>query len=135
MFAGTFVSRFNKSLKENQDTVSALKNAYNAIAGLLSGKTTMGDAIPSLIMCACMLFGGAVMPRITAAYQKKKLMKKEQHRQEKYSAYIKEKEDEIVRKVVENGINEDLLNIYSEAAILIEAKTGKILYDKCKIPL
>lgn len=26
--------------------------------------------------------------------------------------------------------NEDLLNIYSEAAILIEAKTGKILYDK-----
>ena len=32
MFAGTFVSRFNKSLKENQDTVSALKNAYNAIA-------------------------------------------------------------------------------------------------------
>lgn len=26
--------------------------------------------------------------------------------------------------------NEELLNIYSEAAILIEAKTGKILYDK-----
>ena len=26
--------------------------------------------------------------------------------------------------------NEDLLNIYSEAAILIEAETGKILYDK-----
>ena len=26
--------------------------------------------------------------------------------------------------------NENLLNIYSEAAILIEAKTGKILYDK-----
>ena len=74
---------------------SAVMNAYNAIAGIIAGTTKMADAIPALIMCACMLFGGAIMPRITAAYQKKKLMKKEQNRQNKYSAYIKEKEEEI----------------------------------------
>ena len=37
-----------------------------------------------------------------------------------------------IEKYIEpiNEENEELLNIYSEAAILIEAKTGKILYDK-----
>ena len=110
---------------------SAVMNAYNAIAGLLSGKTTMGDAIPSLIMCACMLFGGAVMPRITAAYQKKKLMKKEQHRQEKYSAYIKEKEDEINLKMVnQTQILKNTNPSISECYGLVFGKTRTNLWNK-----
>ena len=110
---------------------SAVMNAYNAISGLATGKTSIGDAIPSLIMCACMLFGSAVMPRVTASYQKKKLQKKEKKRQDKYTEYIKEKEEEInVKMVNQTQILKNSNPTISECYSLVFGKTRTNLWNK-----
>ena len=79
---------------------TSIMNAYTTIYGIASGTKTLLDSLPGLIMCASMLIGGAVMPRVTASYQKNKSKKKERKRQTKYKAYIKLKEEEINAKLV-----------------------------------
>ena len=110
---------------------SAAMNAYTAISGIANGTTTVGQAMPSLIMCACMLFGGALMPRITAAYQKKKMHKKELKRQEKYTAYIKEKEEEINLILVnQTQILKNTNPSISECYGLVFGKTRTNIWNK-----
>ena len=79
---------------------SSIMNGYTTIYGISTGQRTLSNSIPGLIMCASMLIGGAVMPRITASYQKKQRKKKEEKRQSKYTAYVKEKENEINTKLL-----------------------------------
>ncbi len=80
-------------------STSAL-TGYNTISGITSGDKTWGESIPSLVTCATMLIGTIIMPRIVNAYQKKKAKQREQKRQTKYSAYVKEKEQEINQKLL-----------------------------------
>ena len=79
---------------------SSIMNGYTTIYGISTGQRTLSNSIPGLIMCASMLIGGAVMPRITASYQKKQRKKKEEKRQSKYTEYVKEKENEINTKLL-----------------------------------
>lgn len=79
---------------------SSIMNGYTTIYGISTGQRTLSNSIPGLIMCASMLIGGAVMPRITASYQKNQRKKKEEKRQSKYTAYVKEKENEINTKLL-----------------------------------
>ena len=110
---------------------SAAMNAYNAISGIASGRATLGSTIPSLVMCVSMLFGGALMPRITAAYQKKKIRIKERQRQQKYTAYIKEKEEEINVKIVNQTQILKTNNIsISECYSLVFGKSKTNLWNK-----
>ena len=68
---------------------------YSAISGLASGEKYVTDVLPQLIMCAALITGSILMPRIIAAYQKKRRKKREKHRQEKYTKYVKSKEEKI----------------------------------------
>ena len=110
---------------------SSVMNLYTSISGVASGKSTLGDAIPGFVMAACMLFGGALMPRITAAYQTKKTKKKEKKRQEKYTAYIKEKEEEINLKIVnQTQILKNTNPSISECYSLVFGKTRTNIWNK-----
>ena len=79
---------------------SSVMSAYTTIYGVASGQRNLVDSIPSIIMCVTMLFGSAVMPRIIASYQKNRTKKKEKLRREKYTKYVKDKEEEINCKLV-----------------------------------
>ena len=110
---------------------SSVMSAYSSISGVVSGRTSIGDAIPGLIMCACMLFGGAIMPRITSSYQKKKMKKKENLRQKKYTGYINEKKEEINVKIVNQtqilkGNNPSISECYS----LVFGKSRTNIWNK-----
>ena len=56
---------------------SSFMSGYTVIYGLSTGTKTIGTAIPSIIMCICILVGGLLMPRLLASYQKKQKIKKE----------------------------------------------------------
>ena len=82
---------------------SSVMNAYTTIYGISSGKRTLSDSIPGLVMCASMLIGGLIIPRLTNSYQKKMKKKKEKKRVTKYTKYLKDKEEEINLKLVEQA--------------------------------
>ena len=82
---------------------SSIMNGYTTIYGIASGQRTLANSLPSLIMCVSMLLGGAIMPRIVASYQKKMTKKREKKRQEKYTKYVKEKEEEINLRLVDQA--------------------------------
>ncbi len=110
---------------------SAAMNIYNTVAGMVSGETKLKQAIPALIMAACMLFGGALMPRITAAYQRKKAKKMEDKRQSKYTEYIKEKEEEINLKMVnQTQILKNTNPSISECYGLVFGKTRANIWNR-----
>ncbi len=110
---------------------SSIMNGYTTIYGVASGQKTIVDAIPGIIMCASMLIGGAIMPRITNSYQKGKKKKKEKKRQEKYTAYIKEKEKEISLKIVNQTqiLKNNNLSI-SECYSLVFGKSRTNIWNK-----
>ncbi|MBQ3510914.1 MAG: type VII secretion protein EssC [Bacilli bacterium] len=110
---------------------SSVMNAYTTIYGIASGQRGLKDSIPGLVMCISMLIGGALMPRITASYQKNKSKQKEKKRQTKYTEYIKEKEEEINVKIVNQtqilkGNNISISECYS----LVFGKTRTNLWNK-----
>ena len=74
---------------------SSLISSYTVIYSLKTGEAKMSSAIPSLLMCAMMLFGSVLMPKLTSSYQKKQMKKREKLRQEKYGKYLDKKELEI----------------------------------------
>ena len=70
---------------------SSLISSYTVIYSLKTGEAKMSSAIPSLLMCAMMLFGSVLMPKLTSSYQKKHMKKREKLRQEKYGKYLDKK--------------------------------------------
>lgn len=80
-------------------STSAL-TGYTTFSAVANGSKTWAQSIPSIITFTTMIIGTIIMPKITSAYQKKRLKQKEQKRQTKYSAYVKEKEQEINAKLL-----------------------------------
>lgn len=76
---------------------SSIFMMYTSVLGLVNGTTTMMMAIPSIMMAVMMLFGALIMPRIVAAFQKKKRRAREKMRQEKFKKYLADKEEYIQR--------------------------------------
>lgn len=79
---------------------SSVITGYNTVQGVTSGAKTWKETIPSMVTCGAMLIGTIIMPRIVNSYQKSKTKQKENKRQKKYTAYVKEKEQEINVKLL-----------------------------------
>ena len=110
---------------------SSIMNGYTTIYGISTGQRKLSESLPGLIMCISMLIGGALMPRITASYQKKRTKKKEQKRQTKYTEYISQKEEEIQLKIVNQTqiLKNNNLSI-SECYSLVFGKSRTNLWNK-----
>ena len=80
-------------------TASSLMMGYNVGYGLIMGTRTILSALPQIIMCFGLIVGSLILPRLLKRYQKKKRKEREQLRQEKYSQYLIEKDQEIDLKV------------------------------------
>jgi len=102
---------------------TSVMSGYQGIYGLASGKSDVGDVLPSLVMCGTMLVGSILMPRIVTLYQKNKRKKREKYRQEKYTKYLNDKENEINLKLINQAqilrsqnlsINECYSNAFSK---------------------
>ena len=74
---------------------SSFMTGYTVIYGMTTGTKTIATAIPSIMMCVCILIGGLIMPKVLASYQKKKKIARENLRQKKYGEYLVEKNNEI----------------------------------------
>lgn len=82
---------------------SSFMMGFSVVNGLSSGTRKFVDVLPQLVMCIAMIFGSMIMPKITTAYTNKLRRKREKLRQEKYSKYLGEKEQEI-NEILENQI-------------------------------
>lgn len=67
----------------------------SALNTFSSGKSSFNDILPSLVIAVAMLSGILIWPILSKRYQNRKKRKLEKKRQEKYSAYIKNKEKNI----------------------------------------
>lgn len=79
----------------------SMVSVYTAIDGLATGTRTFKQALPSLLMGVAMLCSMIVFPTLNKKYEKKKKLKYEAERQQKYGEYIVSKSmliDEIVEK-------------------------------------
>lgn len=75
--------------------ISAVVMGYNIISRVSSGSTTLLKMWPQILMFFAMIVGSLVLPTIMRAYQRKRRREREKLRQEKYSAYLREKDQEI----------------------------------------
>lgn len=64
---------------------------------LSSGRKTVFQSIPQIVMLSAMLLGSILLPKLLRSYNKKRRIKREKERQEKYSIYLHTKEDKIVQ--------------------------------------
>ncbi|KKK39017.1 hypothetical protein WQ57_05710 [Mesobacillus campisalis] len=70
--------------------MASLFTALIMIQNVTSNNGDMRMALPMLVMSISMLIGTVLWPILTKKYEKKKRLKQEKHRQEKYSAYLEE---------------------------------------------
>ena len=75
--------------------VSSVLMGYNILSRLSSGSATLVQLWPQLLMFAAMIIGSVVLPTVMRTYQRKKRREREKLRQEKYGAYLREKDQEI----------------------------------------
>ena len=70
-----------------------------AIFNVMTGKATLLSSITEISICIAMLIGSIFFPIILDKYQKRFFKKREKERQEKFSEYLKNKEEEIDRSL------------------------------------
>lgn len=75
---------------------SSLMTGYSVIYGLSTGSRTLIASIPQIVMCIAMIFGSLIIPRLAIRYQKKQSEKYEKLRVQKYTAYLIEKQNQIM---------------------------------------
>lgn len=75
---------------------SSLMMGYSVIYGLSTGTRSILASIPQIVMCITMIFGSLIIPRIASKYQKKKNEEYEKLRVQKYTAYILEKQNQLM---------------------------------------
>lgn len=74
-----------------------LVSSFSTIGGLVTGKTTFLEALPSLIIALFMLIGMIFIPILERKYEKKQKIKHEKKRQKRYKAYLDSKAKQIER--------------------------------------
>lgn len=97
---------------------------YNVWNGFANGRT-ITSLIPQIVMCASMLIGSLLLPKLSRSWQKKQKKKREALRQQKYGDYLHEKDREI-QLLVKNDmqiLNDNYLN--SESCLLALNKKNK----------
>lgn len=70
-------------------------SSFSTVSGLISGKTTFEEALPSLIIALLMLFGMLLIPLLERKYEKKQKINYEKKRQQRYKKYIDSKAKQI----------------------------------------
>lgn len=74
---------------------SSFSMTWSIFSGLSSGKNKITNYIPQIVMVIAMIVGTLIMPKLMQSYQKKMNEKRERLRQEKYSAYLQSKQNQI----------------------------------------
>lgn len=80
---------------------SSFTMGFMVVTNLQSGKRTVFELLPQIVMLCGMLLGALLFPKLIARYQKKRAKQREKMRLEKYNAYLTKKE-----QVVDNLIRE-----------------------------
>lgn len=70
-------------------------SSFSTVTGLISGKTTFEEALPSLIIAVLMLVGMLLIPILERKYEKKLKENYEKKRQQRYKKYIDSKAKQI----------------------------------------
>ena len=74
---------------------SSFMMTYMIIYNMSNGSKSIAAIIPQIVMCACMIIGSLIMPKVISGYNKKKNKKNEKLRKTKYTEYIEEKKKEV----------------------------------------
>ena len=72
-----------------------LVSSFSTITGLISGKSTLEEAMPSLIIAGLMLVGMLLIPILEKKYEKRQKANYEKKRQQRYKKYIDSKARQI----------------------------------------
>ena len=104
---------------------STFMMGYNVFIGLSSGSKTIMNVLPQIIMCGAMIIGSLILPRISKNFQKKRRLKKETLRKEKYTEYLNKKETEIksIIKKQEQILNSNSISL-QECVDTVNNKSG-----------
>lgn len=78
---------------------SSFMIGYMVIYNLQMGTRDIWALLPQIIMFFGLIIGSFIMPKLVSRYQKKKSKEREKLRQEKYTAYIKKK-DQDIQKII-----------------------------------
>jgi S-DNA-T family DNA segregation ATPase FtsK/SpoIIIE len=70
--------------------VASLFMGIFAIANVLGGRSTLQQALPSLVISLSMMVGMILWPNLTRRYERERRVAREQRRQSKYRAYIEQ---------------------------------------------
>lgn len=101
----------------------SLVSAFNIINRLRTGRTTLNDSWPMLIMAGAMLLTSLLWPNLTRAYRKRKLKRDEEKRINKYHEYIDRKKEEIYTATIEQkSILEEQLLTTDQCLSVIDTK-------------
>lgn len=76
---------------------SSLVTITNALMQISSGERTFKQTWPTLIISICMLASMLLWPFLTKKYEKKRKIKREEERQDKYKAYLESKRNELFK--------------------------------------
>ena len=100
-------------------------NVVNTVSKIQSGSTTIGQAWPQLVSSGVMLISMLLWPSLTKIFNKKIKEKRKKELNEKYTAYLNEKRQELLQEVnlqksilIENFITTDeCLNLIKNARL------------------
>lgn len=76
-------------------SISSSITGIIAVSNVVSGKSTFFGAMTEIFLSVSMLAGGLLFPFMQDKYRKSKIKKEEKKRQERYTAYLNKKVDEI----------------------------------------
>ncbi len=75
--------------------ITSIFTAYRSYNNFKTGKTSKQDLIIALISAGAMLIFSFLMPKITSAYNNRRIKKRDKLREEKYTEYLNKKSGEI----------------------------------------
>ena len=77
-------------------SMTSIVTGYSAVNNVLSGNTTLQNAMPSLVISGAMIASVFVWPLFSKIIEKKNSLQNEHKRQKKYSKYIEAKRKKII---------------------------------------
>lgn len=107
--------------------VSSMFTGLMAVSKVSSGKSSLGDVAPELVLCITMVLGSIILPLIIENYNKRRNKKRENNRKQTYREYLetikKKIKDEIDKE--EKILNENYLNS-EQIQHMVSSKSNKI---------
>lgn len=111
--------------------IASVATGAFAVSGALS-RGDISSAIPSIVMSISMLMGTLLWPLITKSYQRKLKVRKEQRRQESYSAYLAQMQALITEEKgrQESTMRENDIDISTQASRILA--TTPMIWERTK---